>query len=205
MRESVRFHDRTHLVAISVEAEPLANVANLPIAIYPGRLIGQVSFCRLTGRAEHPYGSAERLPVWKGLGASSLHPVAFDHDADALGGCGSGTLGSALAGLLTGLEPLPIGTGDTPAWLTSLLRSAGPMSPRWGFGITTFWPPRIMYECLPPITGPSKPRLRRRLTRMARLMVVTLGHQPPSRMPAKPGMSSSPSASFRIAHPTRTS
>ena len=31
MWESVRFHDRTHLVAISVEGEPLANVANLPI------------------------------------------------------------------------------------------------------------------------------------------------------------------------------
>ena len=36
----------------------LANVANLPITIYPGMKIGQVSFLRMTTPAEHPYGSA---------------------------------------------------------------------------------------------------------------------------------------------------
>ena len=35
----------------------LANVANLPITIYPGMKIGQVSFLRMTSPAEHPYGS----------------------------------------------------------------------------------------------------------------------------------------------------
>ena len=35
----------------------LSNVANLPIAIYPGMKIGQVSFYELTTSAEHPYGS----------------------------------------------------------------------------------------------------------------------------------------------------
>ena len=36
----------------------LSNVANLPITIYPGMKIGQVSFVQLTEPAERPYGSA---------------------------------------------------------------------------------------------------------------------------------------------------
>ena len=36
----------------------LANVANLPITIYPGMKIGQVSFLRMTTPADNPYGSA---------------------------------------------------------------------------------------------------------------------------------------------------
>jgi dCTP deaminase len=35
----------------------LSNVANLPITIYPGMKIGQISFFRLTSEAENPYGS----------------------------------------------------------------------------------------------------------------------------------------------------
>lgn len=35
----------------------LSNVANLPIAIYPGMKIGQISFYQLSTPAEHPYGS----------------------------------------------------------------------------------------------------------------------------------------------------
>jgi dCTP deaminase len=35
----------------------LSNVANLPIAIYPGMKIGQISFLQMTTAAEHPYGS----------------------------------------------------------------------------------------------------------------------------------------------------
>ncbi len=37
----------------------LSNVANLPITIYPGMKIGQISFFRLTTPAESPYGSSE--------------------------------------------------------------------------------------------------------------------------------------------------
>jgi len=37
----------------------LSNVANLPIAIYPGMKIGQISFQTMTTPAEHPYGSTE--------------------------------------------------------------------------------------------------------------------------------------------------
>jgi dCTP deaminase len=35
----------------------LANVANLPITVYPEMKIGQLSFVQLTEPAEHPYGS----------------------------------------------------------------------------------------------------------------------------------------------------
>lgn len=35
----------------------LSNVATLPIAIYPGMRIGQMSFYELSTAAEHPYGS----------------------------------------------------------------------------------------------------------------------------------------------------
>ncbi len=40
----------------------LSNVANLPITVYPGMKIGQISFLQMTTAAEHPYGS-------KGLGS----------------------------------------------------------------------------------------------------------------------------------------
>jgi dCTP deaminase len=36
----------------------LSNVANLPITIYPGMKIGQISFLRMTTPAENPYGSS---------------------------------------------------------------------------------------------------------------------------------------------------
>ena len=36
----------------------LSNVANLPITVYPEMKIGQISFLRMTGPAESPYGSS---------------------------------------------------------------------------------------------------------------------------------------------------
>jgi dCTP deaminase len=36
----------------------LSNVANLPITLYPGMRIGQISFFRLTTEVETPYGAA---------------------------------------------------------------------------------------------------------------------------------------------------
>lgn len=35
----------------------LSNVANLPIILYPGMKIGQISFLEMTTAADHPYGS----------------------------------------------------------------------------------------------------------------------------------------------------
>src|SRR6478609_10412185 len=44
----------------------LSNVANLPIALYPGMKIGQISFFEMTTAAEHPYGSAEKGSKYQG-------------------------------------------------------------------------------------------------------------------------------------------
>ncbi len=44
----------------------LSNVANLPITIYPGMKIGQVSFMQMTEPAATPYGAAEIGSKYKG-------------------------------------------------------------------------------------------------------------------------------------------
>jgi dCTP deaminase len=44
----------------------LSNVANLPITIYPGMKIGQISFFTLSSPAESPYGSAGRHSKYQG-------------------------------------------------------------------------------------------------------------------------------------------
>jgi dCTP deaminase len=44
----------------------LSNVANLPIALYPGMKIGQISFFEMTTAAEHPYGSIEKGSKYQG-------------------------------------------------------------------------------------------------------------------------------------------
>ncbi len=44
----------------------LSNVANLPITIYPGMKIGQISFFRLTTPAAAPYGSAGARSKYQG-------------------------------------------------------------------------------------------------------------------------------------------
>jgi dCTP deaminase len=44
----------------------LSNVANLPITLYPGMKIGQVSFLRMTTPADVPYGSARAGSKYQG-------------------------------------------------------------------------------------------------------------------------------------------
>ena len=44
----------------------LSNVANLPITIYPGMKIGQISFFRLSTEAERPYGSKGTKSKYQG-------------------------------------------------------------------------------------------------------------------------------------------
>ncbi len=44
----------------------LSNVANLPITIYHGMPIGQLSFMRMDGPVEHPYGSDEAAGKYQG-------------------------------------------------------------------------------------------------------------------------------------------
>ncbi len=44
----------------------LANVANLPITLYPGMKIGQISFLQMTSPADHPYGSGATGSKYQG-------------------------------------------------------------------------------------------------------------------------------------------
>ncbi|MDX6627844.1 MAG: dCTP deaminase [Gaiellales bacterium] len=44
----------------------LSNVANLPITIYHGMPIGQISFMRMDAAVEHPYGSRETGSKYQG-------------------------------------------------------------------------------------------------------------------------------------------
>ena len=44
----------------------LSNVANLPITLYPGMKIGQISFLRMTTPADTPYGSKEAGSKYQG-------------------------------------------------------------------------------------------------------------------------------------------
>lgn len=44
----------------------LSNVANLPITIYHGMPIGQISFMRMDAPVEHPYGSGEAGSKYQG-------------------------------------------------------------------------------------------------------------------------------------------
>ena len=46
----------------------LSNVANLPITLYPGMKIGQISFLRMTSPADRPYGSAGSGSKYQGQG-----------------------------------------------------------------------------------------------------------------------------------------
>jgi hypothetical protein len=61
----------------------LSNVANLPIAIYPGMKIGQISFIRMTTPADVPYGSGvtgSKYQGQRGPTASRSYLNFPDHD-----------------------------------------------------------------------------------------------------------------------------
>ena len=53
----------------------LSNVANLPITIYEGMPIGQISFMRMDGPVERPYGSRETGSQVPGPGRADAEPV----------------------------------------------------------------------------------------------------------------------------------
>jgi dCTP deaminase len=44
----------------------LSNVANLPITLYPGMKIGQISFMQMTTPADVPYGSGKLGSKYQG-------------------------------------------------------------------------------------------------------------------------------------------
>jgi len=59
----------------------LSNVANLPIALYAGMRIGQISFFRMSSPVERPYGSAELGSKYQGQRQPTAS--AFHRDFDA--------------------------------------------------------------------------------------------------------------------------
>ncbi len=61
----------------------LSNVANLPIALYQGMRIGQISFFRMSSPVERPYGSAGLGSKYQGQ--SEPTASAFDTDFEARG------------------------------------------------------------------------------------------------------------------------
>lgn len=59
----------------------LSNVANLPIALYQGMKIGQISFVRMSGPVDRPYGSPELGSKYQGQ--SEPTASAFHRDFNA--------------------------------------------------------------------------------------------------------------------------
>ena len=53
----------------------LANMANLPITVYPGMRIAQLSFMTLTTPADHPYGSGRAGQQVPGPGRADAQPL----------------------------------------------------------------------------------------------------------------------------------
>jgi dCTP deaminase len=62
----------------------LSNVANLPITIYHGMPIGQISFMRMDGPVESPYGSGEARSKYQGQAepTPSRFYLNFDQDGE---------------------------------------------------------------------------------------------------------------------------
>jgi len=68
----------------------LSNVANLPIAIYPGMKIGQISFIRMTSPAENPYGSTRTRSKYQGQRGPTPSRYYLNFQTDT-GPAGSGS------------------------------------------------------------------------------------------------------------------
>ena len=60
----------------------LSNVANLPIALYFGMKIGQISFFRMTSPVERPYGSKELGSKYQGQSTPTASAFYRDFDAN---------------------------------------------------------------------------------------------------------------------------
>jgi len=59
----------------------LSNVANLPITIYPGMKIGQISFFKLTTPADTPYGSQDAGSKYQGQRGPTASKFFQEFDA----------------------------------------------------------------------------------------------------------------------------
>jgi deoxycytidine triphosphate deaminase len=62
----------------------LSNVANLPIALYRGMKIGQISFFKMSSAVERPYGSRELGSKYQGQSTPTASQFYKDFDADRM-------------------------------------------------------------------------------------------------------------------------
>jgi dCTP deaminase len=60
----------------------LSNAANLPITIYPGMKIGQISFYEMTTAADQPYGSPELGSNYQGQSGPTASLMHSDFEED---------------------------------------------------------------------------------------------------------------------------
>jgi dCTP deaminase len=60
----------------------LSNVANLPIALYSGMKIGQISFFRMSSPVERPYGSKELGSKYQGQSTPTASAFYRDFERD---------------------------------------------------------------------------------------------------------------------------
>ena len=66
----------------------LSNVANLPITIYEGMPIGQVSFMRMDGPVDRPYGSSTTGSKYQGQDEPTPSRFHLNFEPGAAGGAG---------------------------------------------------------------------------------------------------------------------
>jgi dCTP deaminase len=71
------FLDPGYLGHITLE---ISNLANLPVALYPGMRIGQISFVQMSTPAERPYGPGQALPTASRLYLDFVPPEPDEQD-----------------------------------------------------------------------------------------------------------------------------
>ena len=63
----------------------LTNVSNLPITLYYGMRIGQISFQRMTTEVDRPYGSSELGSRYQGQSDPTMSRLHLDFDKHRVG------------------------------------------------------------------------------------------------------------------------
>src|SRR3984893_431194 len=84
-RLGLLIHSTAGFVAAGFEGNltlDLSNVANLPITIYYGMPIGQISFMRMDGPVERPYGSGEAGSKYQGQAEPTPSRFYLNFDPD---------------------------------------------------------------------------------------------------------------------------
>jgi dCTP deaminase len=76
----------------------LSNLANLPITIYQGMPIGQISFMRMDGAVEHAYGAGEAGSKYQGQTEPTASRFYLNFPQDEPGGGGGEPSGAPNGG-----------------------------------------------------------------------------------------------------------